>query len=315
MQIIGYTPERKEEWDAFVRTSRNGTFLLLRDYMDYHADRFTDCSLMFYREGKLMALLPANLRKEEQTIYSHQGLTYGGLIVGENITTLRVLELFEKLEKWLKDELGIHRMVYKVIPYIYHRCPAEEDLYALFRRCAKLRSRAVASVIEQSHKIAMRKGRKSTIKQARKSGISIAESEDFVAFWELLSKLLSDKYATKPVHSLEEITRLKALFPQEIHLFIATSEEGKLLGGSIVYEFENMIHAQYIAASPEGKEMGAIDLLYAYLIDERYADKRYIDFGTSVEQGGWMVNEGLLRQKEAFGARAVVYDTYEWEFA
>ena len=71
MQIIGYTPERKEEWDAFVRTSRNGTFLLLRDYMDYHADRFTDCSLMFYREGKLMALLPANLRKEEQTIYSH----------------------------------------------------------------------------------------------------------------------------------------------------------------------------------------------------------------------------------------------------
>lgn len=315
MQIIGYTPEKKEEWDAFVRASRNGTFLLQRDYMDYHSDRFTDCSLLFYREGKLIALLPANWKKEEQTVYSHQGLTYGGLIVGEDITTLRVLELFEELEAWLTHELGARRMIYKAIPYIYHRCPAEEDLYALFRRCAKLHSRAVASVIEQSHKIAMRKGRKSTIKQARRLGISIAESDDLTDFWELLSKLLSDKYNARPVHTLEEMSRLKSLFPQEIHLFIATSAEGRLLGGSIVYEFEHLIHAQYIAASPEGKEMGAIDLLYAYLIEERYADKRYIDFGTSVEQGGWKINEGLLRQKEAFGARTVVYDTYEWKFA
>ena len=38
--ITRYSAENKERWDRFVRLSKNGTFLLQRDYMDYHADRF-----------------------------------------------------------------------------------------------------------------------------------------------------------------------------------------------------------------------------------------------------------------------------------
>ncbi|MGG6545868.1 UNVERIFIED_CONTAM: GNAT family N-acetyltransferase, partial [Prevotella sp. 15_C9] len=42
--IIRYSAGDKERWDRFVRRSKNGTFLMQRDYMDYHADRFQDCS-------------------------------------------------------------------------------------------------------------------------------------------------------------------------------------------------------------------------------------------------------------------------------
>ena len=64
IDIVRYTPDRAEEWDAFVRQSKNATFLFYRGYMDYHADRFADYSLMFYDKGRLCALLPANRKGE-----------------------------------------------------------------------------------------------------------------------------------------------------------------------------------------------------------------------------------------------------------
>ena len=311
MQIVRYTPDKKAEWNNFVSISKNGTFLLLREYMDYHADRFVDCSLLFYRDGKLQALLPANWLKSERVFYSHQGLTYGGLIMGRELTALRVMEIFSDLINWLRLEMNATGIIYKAIPYIYHQFPAEEDLYALFRQHAVLCTRSISSVLDLSNKLPLRKGRKSSVKQAFARGIEIYEEENFTAFWGILVQLLFDKYNTSPVHSLEEITLLKNRFPEQIRLFAATSCEGELLGGTVVYEFPKLIHSQYIAASPKGKEQGVIDALYAYLISERFADKNYIDFGTSVEQGGWVLNEGLIRQKEGFGARAVMYDVYE----
>lgn len=83
-----YSPDRQDEWDEFVAQSRNGTFLLCRGYMDYHADRFTDCSLMIYYGRQLLALLPGHL--EGQTYCSHNGLTYGGLLLHPHITLVRV---------------------------------------------------------------------------------------------------------------------------------------------------------------------------------------------------------------------------------
>ena len=83
-----------------------------------------------------------------------------------------------------------------------------------------------------------------------------------------------------------------------------------MLAGTIIYEMSHLIHSQYIASLPEGREKGAVDAIYFWLMDEQYVDKRYIDFGTSVEQGGRVLNEGLVRQKESFGARGVVYDSY-----
>ena len=80
IEVHRYTQDRRTEWDNFVRGAKNSTFLFLRGYMDYHSDRFRDCSLMFYDErNRLVGLLPANLA--EDTLYSHRGLTYGGLLM------------------------------------------------------------------------------------------------------------------------------------------------------------------------------------------------------------------------------------------
>lgn len=309
-EIVRYTPERHAEWDTFVRSSRNGTFLFERAYMDYHAHRFTDCSLMFFRKGKLAALLPANWVEEERTVYTHQGLTYGGLVMGGELTSIRVMDIFEAMLDWMRTTLNAVRLVYKPIPYIYSRCPSEEDLYALFRHGAVLLSRGLSSVVDMSYPHPLSKGRKSTARHALKSGVSICESTDLSSFWLILGQVLRDRHQTSPVHTLEEMQLLQSRFPANIRLFAVHSADGRMLAGTVVYEMGHLVHAQYMASSPEGKEVGAMDALYTWLIGERYADKRYLDFGVSTEQGGHVLNEGLVRQKEAFGARAVVYDSY-----
>src|SRR5207342_1368532 len=78
ISTVPYAPERKAEWDAFVRRAKNGLFLFFRDYMDYHADRFEDSSLMFYEGDRLFALLPASL--QGGVLSSHGGLTFGGVV-------------------------------------------------------------------------------------------------------------------------------------------------------------------------------------------------------------------------------------------
>ena len=122
-KIVRYNAVQADEWNQFVAQSKNGTFLFDRQYMDYHADRFHDHSLLFYRDEKLYALFPAN--ENGNILYSHQGLTYGGLVMGTEATTVHVMECFQLLRQYLLDH-DFHRVVYKAIPWIYHQIPAEE---------------------------------------------------------------------------------------------------------------------------------------------------------------------------------------------
>jgi hypothetical protein len=59
VHVEQYTADREEEWNDFVRDSKNGTFLFDRRYVEYHGDRFADFSLLVRDDrGRLIALLP-----------------------------------------------------------------------------------------------------------------------------------------------------------------------------------------------------------------------------------------------------------------
>lgn len=85
------------------------------------------------------------------------------------------------------------------------------------------------------------------------------------------------------------------------------------LGGSLLYITKQVVHTQYISASVEGKELGALDLLFDYLINKEYTSYPYFDFGQSTESMGTVLNESLIFQKEGFGGRGMCYDIYEYE--
>lgn len=310
MEIRRYRREDKKLWNSFVSKARNATFLFDRNYMDYHADRFDDNSFMFYHKGKLKAVLPANVAGD--TIYSHQGLTYGGLLLDKKATVEDVLECFDSLNSWLREN-GISKVVYKALPWIYQQYPSEEDLYALTWKCkAQLISRNIASTIVIDNKLKFAESRKSGIRKALSLNIEVGESNDVDGFWHVLEDNLGNRYNAKPVHTASEIKLLMSRFPNNIKLYVAKMN-GEIVGGTLIYVTPQVVHTQYISASVEGKKHGALDLLFDYIINKVYANCRYFDFGKSTEQGGAYLNEPLIFQKEGFGGRGVCYDWYQWE--
>ena len=307
--IRQYQKTDEGAWNRFVAQSKQGTFLFDRSYMDYHSDRFADHSLLFFHKGNLRALLPANI--EGDTLYSHQGLTYGGLLTDRHAKVADICTLFAELNDYIRNQ-GIHKVVYKAMPWIYHRLPAEEDLYALTQVChAQLTVREVSSTIIGSHRLPFEESRRSGIRKAMRLGVSCSESTDFASFWQILDGNLSQKYGVHPVHTLKEMQLLHSRFPRNIRLYLATLKE-RPIGGTVIYETPQVIHTQYISATPEGKQAGALDLLFDFLINKVYAECPYFDFGKSTEDQGHTLNSNLIFQKEGFGGRGVCYDTYEW---
>lgn len=309
IEIIKYAPQYHEEWNSFVKKASNATFLFEREYMEYHSDRFNDCSLMFFCGKKLLALLPANILPEEEILQTHGGLTYGGLITLPKTRATEVIEIFAALRDYMRNRLNVKSLLYKAIPYIYNTTPADAPLYALFYSGAKIIARSISTTIDNSNRQALGEQRKRGIKRAGKVGIICRPSVQFREFWDILTNNLRTVHNCTPTHTLEEIELLRKRFPENIKLYTANIESD-IVAGIVVYETKNVAHFQYIAASPKGKANGALDALVAYLMNV-YINVRYIDFGISTEQNGRILNEGLIEQKEGFGGRAVVYDTYE----
>lgn len=307
-----FTAAQAEAWDEFVGKASNGTFLLKRKFMDYHSDRFVDASMMYYNEkGNLIAVLPANYDKDSETVWSHQGLTYGGLILEKEVSAVQVGEII-KLSMDYFRMMGAKRLVYKPIPYIYNNVPGESDLYWLFRNGATLHGRGLSQTVALQQPYKLKESRKSGIRKATNAGIKVEESKDVAAFWHVLDQTLNDCHGVKPVHTIAELELLMSRFPEEIKLYVA-KQEGKVVAGSIVFDCGKVVHTQYLAASAEGKQIGALDLVINSLITEYYADREYLDFGISTEQGGQVLNEGLAFQKETFGGRGVNYDSWNVE--
>ena len=310
MILKPYTTLLKQDWNKFVAESKNATFLFNRDFMDYHSDRFEDCSLIFEDQGRILACLPANVDRERSQIVSHGGLTYGGVLMSEKITMVQVLEIFRLSADYFKKEYGAERWLYKPIPYIYSSYPAQEDLYALFRMGAVLESRGVSSAIQLQGRLQMSTGRLQCVKKAQKEGLVMRESSDVLPFWNLLNNVLVSNHGVSPVHTKEELDLLISRFPDRIRLFVVNNELGETVAGSLVFDMGKTIHTQYMASSEDGKRKGALDMLIHELVSDVFADREYFDFGISTEGGGRYLNEGLIFQKEGFGGRAVCYDCY-----
>lgn len=308
MKFVRYNATLKNEWNEFLKNSKNGLFMFNRDYMDYHSDRFTDHSLLAYNDkDKLIALLPAN--ETDGVLYSHQGLTFGSFVTANSMKVSVMVSLFDDLKAYVFKQ-GLSKIVYKATPYIYHKQPSQEDLYALQQCGAKVSRVDVSTTVNLEDKISFASLRKRGVKKAAKNDVVVKQSQNFKSYMDMLSSVLEAQHETTPVHSVEEIELLASRFPNSIKLFVA-EKDASIMAGVIVFEYDNVVHAQYICASSEGRDIGALDAVFSYLINDTYSAMKFFDFGISTEKAGTVLNEGLIAQKEGFGGRGVVHQFFE----
>jgi L-lactate utilization protein LutB len=154
-------------------------------------------------------------------------------------------------------------------------------------------------------------GKANPVKKAHQNGVTVVRDASLSEFWEVLNENLEKRFGAKPVHTLQEMELLKSRFPENIIQYNAY-RNGHIIGGLTFYITQQVVHGQYSSTNDEGKEFGAMEAIYEQIMYHDYPDYPYLDFGSSTEQQGAWINEGLIAHKEGYGGRGVVYDTYEW---
>lgn len=314
MKAVPFSPEQMSAtWDTAVRAARNATFLFERGYMDYHQDRFEDASLLFQDEGgQTLGLLPANIHHHEHRICAHGGLTYGDLLLAPQATLTDARDML-KAAAIAYMQKDIHELTIKPVPYIYHRYPADDSLYWLFRAGARLTARTASTAIDLQNASLRRQLWHRKTKKGATAGLTLHEggTSRLQAFWAIVEWVLATRHATRPVHTFDEMALLMARFPDNVRLFTVDNPTGEVITGCIAFVTDTTVHIQYMEAGEEARRRRALDWLIERLISH-FAESglRYFDFGISTEDGGRLLNEGLTYQKEGFGGRTVCYDTY-----
>ena len=301
-QVRRYQPQDFEVWNAFISVAKNATFLFHRNFMEYHADRFEDYSLLVFEENKVISVLPAN--RVGATVFSHQGLSYGGVIVKDDIRIKEFVSVFKVLMQFLESN-GMETFEMKMLPKIYNQTLADEIDYVSFLMQSQLFRTDVYLAIDMQKVYEPNRNRKRALKVASELGIVIKEDNDYSSFWNLiLTPNLNERFQVNPVHTLDEIRQLAASFPENITLFNAY-QDNDLKAGVVMFITETTAHFQYSSGGNDRNDTAALDVLFDCII-KKYAHKKYVSFGSSSEENGLKLNEGLAYWKESFGATTTV---------
>jgi hypothetical protein len=308
IHVERYTAQHQAAWDLFVDNAKNATFLFKRAFMEYHTHRFIDHSLLFWDDNELVAIFPAN--ETETNIWSHKGLSYGGLVLKTKTNLPSVLIYFEELKKYYEGK-KFTTVFYKSLPAFYCSSPAYEEEYALFKLNALRLKVEVNSIIDLQSPLHYSRNRERAIQKAIHHQLFITEDADFDPFWgDILIPNRWEKHRIIPAHSLEDIRLLKSRFPENIVHF-NVFKEADLVAGGTIFLTNGIVHTQYIAANESGKTVGAADFLVDYLIKKYASDYKYLSFGISTDTDGLRLNEGLFKWKSGFDATVFPHYTYK----
>lgn len=304
-----YEKSDYELWNTFVSDAKSATFLFHRDFMEYHKERFEDFSLLVFQETKLVAILPAN--RDGDKVYSHQGLTYGGLVYTSKLKIEKLETILDLVFDFFKSKQIEHFYLHPIPSFYVAQGNAAIDFF-LMKKGAQLYRKEMNMVAHLHQEISISKSKLKHFRRTELLGLRVVEETSFQPFWEkILEPRLIEKYTAKPVHSLAEIQLLHERFPQNIKQFSAYVED-KIVAGITIFEFENGVKSQYGATSKNGEKYRALDFLFISLLDIfQKRGKLFFDMGIVNDADEKGFHSGLLQQKEELGCTVWNQDFYK----
>ena len=304
-----------EEWDNFVNDSDNGTIFHTRKFLSYHPKtRFKDASLVVLKNDKLFSVLPAvEIEREKKKIYSsHSGASYGGFVYNTNLNLKDAFELVEGLSNY-SDKNKYDRIQLTLPPIIYETKYSNYIDFALVKNGFNYFKREISSVVqldieEEQLLSTYRAEARTAVNKSVKKGIIVKECDVYDEYYEILKRNLKLRHNVIPTHTVEELKKLKKMFPEEIRLWGAFLDK-KLIAGVCNFSANpKVVLAFYISHDEDYQEYRAVNLLF-YEIMKKYQEEgyRFLDFG--IFTVNMDPNWGLARFKENFGARGIFRDT------
>ena len=259
-KISKYKSSDKTEWDSFVDKAKNATFLFKRDFMDYHKDRFEDYSLLILDEkNKLVALIPAN--KTGTEVHSHQGLTFGGIILLAKQKVESTEIIISSLISYFKSK-NISCFRLKTLTEYYNKLSSNEIDYLISKKGATIYCKEMNLAIALQNTFQVSKSKLKHYRKTCNTDISYQIENSFKPFWNnVLIPRLQEKHNTKPVHTLEEIESLAIKFPENIKQY-SVYFENEIIAGITIFETEKVVKSQYGGTTDKGEKLRALDFLF-----------------------------------------------------
>ena len=309
-----YTPSEKQKWDKFVlKESVNGTVLQSKRFLDYHRERFHDCSLILEKGTTMVGVVPACLIEQDgkRIFSSHKGSTFGGIVIGKPFYNIENVEaIMDALEAYFVEQ-NYDEVWIKCTSDIFAYENSNLLQYYLFQRGFFSFDEMSCYVDFQEYKEEIitnfSSGRRRDYNYSLKAGLTfrrICSDAEIKEFYDILCANLV-KHHAKPVHSYEELLWFRVEILSEEAEFYGVFQEQQMIAGSMVFNFNNLtLHTQYLAADQTMLKCYPMNYLNASLITlARERGFRYMSFGTSNEDNGKVLNKSLAQFKEGFGTK------------
>jgi hypothetical protein len=314
-----FDKSNNQQWDEFVNASVNGTMFHTRKFLSYHPDdRFVDVSIEFYKNNRRFAVFPAvdfNYNGK-RTLLSHRGASYGGFVYEEGISIRQSFGLVDNLIKFAREE-KFEQIMMTLPPIIYERRLSNYIDFALLKHGFHYLKREVSSIVRlentiQENVAKFKQTNRTAFRKAQKLGVDIRQSEDYEEFYSILKKNLKIRHNVQPTHTLDELIKLKNMYPEKIRLFGAYVKD-EMVAGVVMFDCNAEVTlAFYISHKESMQEFRGVNLLFYHIIkDSIEKGFQYLDFGIFTVD--MEPNFGLGRFKEGFGSSGVLRDTFVLE--
>lgn len=317
MRVKPYAPADRERWEAFVADAPGATLHHTRRFLEYHGERFEDCSVLC-EDGNdtLVAVLPAARDPKNPTkVVCHPGATVGSLVF-RKAHSLRIAdEVLKSVLAWYVEQ-GMSTFLYKTTPQHFMSQPVALDQYLLWRFGAKLAGMDIWTVIDLNVRSQLMKDKREALRRAARAGLTIDRETGnavYADFHAILAGNLDRRYDSRPAHTAAELIDLAKRLADRQHLWIVRNQRQEMVGGLWVLRHqEDIWHAQYIATNPEGRADMAADLLFSTAADAAKATgARYFSFGASSVGMGGDLKKPLFDFKQGFGGGTVCHLFFE----
>ena len=323
--IVSYEKNYEVKWDDFVlNNSINGNFLQTRKFLNYHAEgTFEDASLLFFKDDKLAAVIPAAKMDNGLLFIAHPGSTYGGLIIGRSFAnTTNYNWIFEEMVSYFRKngyvraELRMHNWLYSPIEKHNELCDYYFQLNG-FRVRSEVGFYVELSRLKDDFVTGFEKLKRRKLNVAKKAELTfrkLLSDDEVLGFYDVLSDNMR-KFNTLPVHSKEEILDFKNFRLKDVTSFYGVFHGETLIAGSMVWNFcdKKVFHTQYLASRRDALDYCPNEYLYSNLIQTaREEGYRYLSFGTASLMHGAEYNKSLGIFKEGFNTDTYLNPCYIW---
>jgi len=322
--IKKYNKSYAEKWDNFISISNNGTIFQTRKFLGYHITRkFKDYSLIITKNTTIIAVIPGVKIQDNKIYYSHPGTSYGGLVIKREISFERIHQIIESLDIYLIKHK--FKQIYLInSPSVYWKDEEQSLDYLLQWNKYQIKEIYISHVSNIAHcktveSLLSKRKRRYIVNDSQLNNFTfkkIKNHNELIELYALLEKT-KKKFNTTPTHSIEELSQLYSLFPDDIVIYISRWE-GNIVGGFVIFHTTtktSLIFYNIIDEKMTESQLSVLQLYNCMKICKKRGSY-VVDFGVShtPEQTNPLDPKfSLIQFKEQFGARGIMRIAYQKE--